>query len=449
MSKKRSNSVSITKETAKEFLPTELHKVRSIDLKELAARARDAIEGSERSLEVAGDIANSNFLARLWNSGAFAQNVVESIGYIRDISQVNLALSAVCNDLAAANLLHAQKIDANHRETSQQLQDVQQLTGALLEHLRVARDSALLQPIAQGLGQIDATDKDELNGWLQSFSEAIDFQYLTLQEKVKQLVQQSSVSTEEFQSIRHELSRLSDANQNQHSHTERIEAELKRVSTEEFQSVRHELSRLSDANQNQHSHTERIEAELKRVSTEEFQSVRHELSRLSDANQNQHSHTERIEAELKRMSTEEFQSVRHELSRLSDANQNQHSHTERIEAELKRVEKGLQHLNTEYALQKDLAAQRSQAFDATLRQSHTKLGDGLIELSERLELASRSLAAERNAREESHLSILETFGQREAALRSTIIKRLFWSGGVFLLLQAGAFAYFIAQIGGK
>ena len=377
MSKKRSNSVSITKETAKEFLPTELHKVRSIDLKELAARARDAIEGSERSLEVAGDIANSNFLARLWNSGAFAQNVVESIGYIRDISQVNLALSAVCNDLAAANLLHAQKIDANHRETSQQLQDVQQLTGALLEHLRVARDSALLQPIAQGLGQIDATDKDELNGWLQSFSEAIDFQYLTLQEKVKQLVQQSSVSTEEFQSIRHELSRLSDANQNQHSHTERIEAELKRVSTEEFQSVRHELSRLSDANQNQHSHTERIEAELKRV------------------------------------------------------------------------EKGLQHLNTEYALQKDLAAQRIQAFDATLRQSHTKLGDGLIELSERLELASRSLAAERNAREESHLSILETFGQREAALRSTIIKRLFWSGGVFLLLQAGAFAYFIAQIGGK
>ena len=377
MSKKRSNSVSITKETAKEFLPTELHKVRSIDLKELAARARDAIEGSERSLEVAGDIANSNFLARLWNSGAFAQNVVESIGYIRDISQVNLALSAVCNDLAAANLLHAQKIDANHRETSQQLQDVQQLTGALLEHLRVARDSALLQPIVQGLGQIDATDKDELNGWLQSFSEAIDFQYLTLQEKVKQLVQQSSVSTEEFQSIRHELSRLSDANQNQHSHTERIEAELKRVSTEEFQSVRHELSRLSDANQNQHSHTERIEAELKRV------------------------------------------------------------------------EKGLQHLNTEYALQKDLAAQRIQAFDATLRQSHTKLGDGLIELSERLELASRSLAAERNAREESHLSILETFGQREAALRSTIIKRLFWSGGVFLLLQAGAFAYFIAQIGGK
>ena len=332
---------------------------------------------SERSLEVAGDIANSNFLARLWNSGAFAQNVVESIGYIRDISQVNLALSAVCNDLAAANLLHAQKIDANHRETSQQLQDVQQLTGALLEHLRVARDSALLQPIAQGLGQIDATDKDELNGWLQSFSEAIDFQYLTLQEKVNQLVQQSSVSTEEFQSIRHELSRLSDANQNQHSHTERIEAELKRVSTEEFQSVRHELSRLSDANQNQHSHTERIEAELKRV------------------------------------------------------------------------EKGLQHLNTEYALQKDLAAQRIQAFDATLRQSHTKLGDGLIELSERLELASRSLAAERNAREESHLSILETFGQREAALRSTIIKRLFWSGGVFLLLQAGAFAYFIAQIGGK
>lgn len=228
MSRKPSNSiVSITKETAKEFLPS--NGKRDIDLKALALKARKAIDGSEKSLQAAGDIANGNLLQRLWNSAEFARSVVESIGYVRDISEVNLKLSAVCNDLAAANLTHAQRIDANHLETSQQLQDVQRLTGELLQHLRTARKSALLQPIVQRLGQVDAADKAALQGWLHSFSEAIDQQYQELREKIDFLAQQPAVASEDLQPLRQQLSELSIASQNQRNHAEGIDAQLKRV----------------------------------------------------------------------------------------------------------------------------------------------------------------------------------------------------------------------------
>jgi len=229
MSAKRSSKVPIARETAKEFLPKELRNSRSIDLKELAADARKAIEGSEKSLEVAGDIANSNWLARLWNSGQFAQNVVESIGYIRDISKVNLALSAICNDLASANLLHAEKIDANHREISVQLEAVQQLTGELIEHLRVTRDSALLQPIVQGLEQIDAADRDALQGWLRSFSEAIDLQYQGLQDEIKNISQQSVASTETSQKAQEKIEQVYAAHLKIAGRADRIETEFKRL----------------------------------------------------------------------------------------------------------------------------------------------------------------------------------------------------------------------------
>ena len=230
MSGARSSIVPLTRETAKNFLPAELRKRgSSIDLKALADKARTAIDGSEQSLKAAGNIADGGWLTRLWHSGDFARSVVESIGYIRDISQVNLALSAVCNDLAAANLTHAQKIDANHLATNEQLQDVQRSMGELLQHLRTQRDSALLQPIAQRLGQVDAADKEALQGWLHSFSEAIDLQYLALREKLDHHTQQPAVSAENLQPIRQELNRLSSANANQHDHAQRLEGDLQRL----------------------------------------------------------------------------------------------------------------------------------------------------------------------------------------------------------------------------
>lgn len=238
MSSVRSNVVSITQETAKDFLPAELRKKgSSIDLKALADKARTAIDGSEKSLTAAGDIADGNWLARLWNSGDFAKNVVESIGYIRDISQVNLALSAVCNDLAAANLTHAQKIDANHQATNEQLQDIQRSMAELLQHLRTQRDSTLLQPIAQRLGQVHASDKKALRHWLHLFSEAIDQQYHELQEQIDQLGQAPTVARDELDPIRQQLDRVSSANEEQQAHSARIGNELKRV-----EAVLHDLA---------------------------------------------------------------------------------------------------------------------------------------------------------------------------------------------------------------
>lgn len=359
MSRRRSNAVSITQETAKVFSPTHLRKDGSIDLKELANAARDAIDGSEKSLQIAGDIADGNWLTRLWNSGAFARNVVESIGYIRDISQVNLALSAICNDLAAANLTHAQRIDANHREISQQLQGVQQRTSELLEQLRTARESPLLQPIVQGLSQVDAENKDAISRWLHSFSEAIDLQYLSLQEKIDQGTKANSVSIDDLTPIRQKLNRLSGA----------------------------------------------------------------------------------------------IQDVRDNFAR--------------IDGDLKRAEEGLQNLDAEHARQlvlfgaeithqRDLAAQRYQAFDAILRKSHEKQGNSLTQLNLRLEDLKRSLEVERKEREKQDASTLEILAQREQAMSRTIralnehwLKRLVWVAGALLLVQVAAFAYLVAHIGGK
>ena len=341
MSGVHSNIVPITQKTAKDFLPAKLRKKgSSIDLKALADKARTAIDGSEKSLTAAGNIADSGWLSRLWNTGAFAKNVVESIGYIRDISEVNLALSAVCNDLAAANLTHAQKIDANHQATNEQLQDIQRSMAELLQHLRAQRDSTLLQPIAQRLGQVDASDKEALQGWLHSFSEAIGQQYHKLQERIDQLAQAPTVSRDELDTIRQQLDRVSSANEEQQAHSARIGNELKRV-----------------------------------------------------------------EAEL------------HDLT--------------------------------------DIAAQRSQQLDASLRQSHAKLGAGLSQLNDRIAHTTRSLAAECKAREERDASLEAALAQSETALRNTIkalnlhwLKRFIWGGGALLLLQVLAFAFLASKIGG-
>ena len=359
MSGAHSNIVPLTQETAKDFLPAKLrNKGSNIDLKALADKARTAIDGSEESLKAAGNIADGGWLTRLWHSGDFARSVVESIGYIRDISQINLALSAVCNDLAAANLTHAQKIDANHQATNEQLQDVQRSMAELLQHLRTQRDSALLQPIAQRLGQVDAADKEALQGWLHSFSETIDQQYQELQERIDQLAQAPTVAWGELDPIRQQLDRVSSANEEQQAHSARIGNELRRV-----------------------------------------------------------------EAELQNLATENARQM--------------------------------VLFGAEITHQKDVAAQRSQNLDASLRQSHAKLGAGLSQLNDLIAHTTRSLAAECKAREERDASLQAALAQSETALRNTIkalnlhwLKRFIWGGGALLLLQVLAFAFLASKIGG-
>lgn len=426
MSDSKSNVIAITDKTAKDFLLEELQK-GGVDLGQLAATARKAIEGSDVSLKVAGDIANRGWLARLWNSGEFAKHVVESIGHIRDISKVNLALSAVCNDLAATNLIHAQRIDANHLETSQQLQQVQELTSALLEHLRTACESSLLQPIALALADVDTGDKDALHGWLNSFSEAIDQQYAALQENLQQLTQQQASTSQEVVRFSTELSSLNAVQETQKSDRTRTQSEL---------------TRLNNALQTQQS---REAATLK------------EGKRVAAALTEQQKQEERNRLELERFGItlqthkDAAAGTKTKLAQLDDRLHD----LEDLQERSTRQQALLNSQINDYA---ERAAQHSKMVDATVRQSHEKLGAALTLLNTRLETyeshSKHSLDAERKAREEQDASIRQTLDHLDHAMRRTIsalnrhwLKRLFWVAGSLLLVQVAGFAYLSVHIG--
>ena len=89
-----SNMITIRKETAKRFLPAEMHKKGAIDLHALANLAKDAIDGSNTSLEAAQEIVDGGWISRVFNSGEMQQHIIQSISHIRDISKVNLGLSS-------------------------------------------------------------------------------------------------------------------------------------------------------------------------------------------------------------------------------------------------------------------------------------------------------------------------------------------------------------------
>jgi hypothetical protein len=209
------NVITIRKETAQDFLPADMHMRGAIDLHELSKLAKDAMEGSERSLEAAGDIADSNVISRLWHSGEMQKHIIQSISYLGDISKVNLGLSAICNDLAAANLEHASRIDKNHHATNQQLNQVQQLTAELLTHLRKPREPALLDRLLPALSKASLTDHDQMRGWLQTLTEEIDLQYIVLQENLDKLSKQNDYTVESVTRFRAEIASLNEALTNQ------------------------------------------------------------------------------------------------------------------------------------------------------------------------------------------------------------------------------------------
>ena len=119
--------IAIREETAKEFLPQDMRRGNGIDLQKLSKLAKDAIEGSDASLATAKSIAEGSWWERFFKSGEMQRHVIQSITQIRDISKVNLGLSAICNDLAAASLEHANRIDKNYNEVNQKLHQIQSL----------------------------------------------------------------------------------------------------------------------------------------------------------------------------------------------------------------------------------------------------------------------------------------------------------------------------------
>lgn len=230
--------VVLSEKTAQEFLPAELHKHGAVDLAQLADLARDAINGSEASLKAAGNIADSNMLARLWNSGKLAHHVIDSIGHIRDISKVNLGLSAICNDLAADSLRYAKKIDENHATTHKALNDVKRQTGELLLHLRATRESSALEPLARAFAEVDASSPEAVQRWLHVFSESMDLQYRALQDNIKQLAQKQELWTDGAARIQAELGRLGSLLQTQGD-----------IAAHQLDLLRAQIGRVSEHNQ--------------------------------------------------------------------------------------------------------------------------------------------------------------------------------------------------------
>ena len=204
------NVISIRSETVRAFLPEELHDGGRIDLHELSLYAKVAMEGSEQSLKAAENIADGNAITRWWNSGEMQKHIIQSITYLGGISKVNLGLSAICNDLAAANLENAQRIDQNHVFLNQQLRQVQQLTGELLDHLRRPREPSLLENLAPLLSSNKPTGKEDVQAWLRTLTEEIDLQYLVLQENLDQLTKKNNDSVQSISQFRTDISRFND-----------------------------------------------------------------------------------------------------------------------------------------------------------------------------------------------------------------------------------------------
>lgn len=202
------NVITIRKETAQSFLPADMHRRGAIDLHELSKLAKEAMEGSELALEAASAIADGNAFSRWWNSGAMQKHIIQSISYLGDISKVNLGLSAICNDLAAANLEHASRIDKNHHATNQQLNQVQQLTAELLAHLRKPREPALLDRLLPALSKANPADQDAIRGWLRTLTEQIDLQYAVLQENLDKLTNKNDYAVELATKARSEVAKF-------------------------------------------------------------------------------------------------------------------------------------------------------------------------------------------------------------------------------------------------
>lgn len=209
------NVITIRKETAKAFFPAGGQWSGEVDVDVLAKLANAAMAGSARSLAAAGDIADSNAISRWWNSGDMQKHMIQAISHLGEMSAVNLGLSAICTDLAAANLEHASRIDKNHHATNQQLNQVQQLTAELLAHLRKPREPALLDRLLPALSKANPADQDAMRGWLRTLTEEIDLQYAVLQENLDKLALQNDFAVESVNRFRAEIASFSEALVNQ------------------------------------------------------------------------------------------------------------------------------------------------------------------------------------------------------------------------------------------
>lgn len=86
-----------------------------IDFRDLEDRASAAIRGSDASLAAAREIQEGNFLRRLWDGAELNRHVIDTIGHVKSMSEVNLALSALCHQLSDRTLRLASEAESQHR----------------------------------------------------------------------------------------------------------------------------------------------------------------------------------------------------------------------------------------------------------------------------------------------------------------------------------------------
>ncbi|MDM0117542.1 hypothetical protein QTI66_36125 [Variovorax sp. J22R133] len=119
-----------------QWMPAEFVKKGAVDMAHVARLAGDAVKGCDQALAEANAITQGNVVTQIWNFTALQQKFVEAIGHIRDISKVNLVLTAVCNDLASTNLDLARRMDRHQEDLGAGVRQAEELTQELLEVVR-------------------------------------------------------------------------------------------------------------------------------------------------------------------------------------------------------------------------------------------------------------------------------------------------------------------------
>lgn len=109
-----------------------------VDLAELAADASRALRESDEALDRVRAIDGENWVVKWLNSGEIRAEMVRAIEHIRTIARVNVALSAICNDLAASNLEHAKTLCANQEQTAKALNDIHVAVDQIFQRSSIA-----------------------------------------------------------------------------------------------------------------------------------------------------------------------------------------------------------------------------------------------------------------------------------------------------------------------
>lgn len=210
-------------------LPPAMKAGQAIDMNGLMQAAHDALELTRSAVGRAQAITDQNAFVRLWKSKEFQRDVIQAVQGIGELARINLALSAVCSDLAAANLRHAEQQNRTQHVIAGHLQTIEQLVRA-----------GAGGPTAAGNGHPLA---DSLADQLRQASEALNA-----------LAEQHGSLVEQLARLEATTSRLADREVELTASTARVRDDmdvLERRSANEFAELRLEL-RAESANQRKH-----------------------------------------------------------------------------------------------------------------------------------------------------------------------------------------------------